>query len=278
MTLRTFSYGGGWQSNAALVLAAQGKLDFDAFLFANVGADSEMPETLDYVHDIAMPYAEANGIELIEVERRWRDGRPFESIYQKILNAPEGKLREPIPVRGQNGMPLSRSCTSDWKIAATSDWVKARGASEQDKAVVALGYTLDEVARVNPDRAKPWEILTWPLIGAPAGYDTGLRLRRDDCPRIIASAGLPMPPKSHCWFCPMQRIERWHDQRRQHPERFAKAVDLELLMINRRKELGKPPVFFTRFGKPLDQVVQDGVDTLFGDESDNYCDTGGCFT
>ncbi|MEU9019351.1 hypothetical protein [Actinomadura sp. NPDC048394] len=32
--IRAFSYGGGWQSTAALVLAAQGHVDFRTFLFA----------------------------------------------------------------------------------------------------------------------------------------------------------------------------------------------------------------------------------------------------
>lgn len=41
--LRVFSFGGGVQSTAALVLAAQGEIDFTAFIFANVGADSEHP-------------------------------------------------------------------------------------------------------------------------------------------------------------------------------------------------------------------------------------------
>jgi hypothetical protein len=43
MALRFFSYGGGVQSTAALVLAAQGKIDYPVFLFANVGDDSEHP-------------------------------------------------------------------------------------------------------------------------------------------------------------------------------------------------------------------------------------------
>lgn len=42
--LRVFSYGGGVQSTAALVLAAQGRIDFPAFVFANVGEDSEHPD------------------------------------------------------------------------------------------------------------------------------------------------------------------------------------------------------------------------------------------
>ena len=49
MTLRTVSYGGGVQSTALLVLAAQRQIDYSIFLFANVGDDSENPATLRYL-------------------------------------------------------------------------------------------------------------------------------------------------------------------------------------------------------------------------------------
>jgi hypothetical protein len=61
---RVVSYGGGVQSNALLVLAAQGRIDYRTFLFANVGDDSEHPATLRYVRGVAMPYAAAHGIAL----------------------------------------------------------------------------------------------------------------------------------------------------------------------------------------------------------------------
>lgn len=69
-----FSYGGGVQSTAALALAAQGIIDFPVFLFCNVGDDSENPETLTYVHDVAMPYAREHGIEVIELQKVLRSG------------------------------------------------------------------------------------------------------------------------------------------------------------------------------------------------------------
>lgn len=40
MVLKAFSFDGGVQSTAALVLAAQGKPDYRTFLFCNVGDDS----------------------------------------------------------------------------------------------------------------------------------------------------------------------------------------------------------------------------------------------
>ena len=53
--LRVVSYGGGVQSTALLVLAAQGRVDFRVFLMANTGDDSEHPATLRYVRVVAVP-------------------------------------------------------------------------------------------------------------------------------------------------------------------------------------------------------------------------------
>ncbi|TDB83784.1 phosphoadenosine phosphosulfate reductase, partial [Actinomadura sp. 7K534] len=94
--MRAFSYGGGWQSTAALVLAAQGRIDFPTFLFANVGDDSEHPATLRYIRDHAAPYAAAHGIDLRELHRIRRDGTT-ETLYGRLTR--EGSRSIPIPVR-----------------------------------------------------------------------------------------------------------------------------------------------------------------------------------
>src|SRR2546421_4325332 len=71
--LKVFSFGGGVQSTAALVLAAQGIIDYRVFLFCNVGEDSENPETLRYFSEYARPYAQAHGLYLQEIRRRLKN-------------------------------------------------------------------------------------------------------------------------------------------------------------------------------------------------------------
>ena len=63
MSLRAFSFGGGVQSTAAMVLAAQGRIDYRIFVFAHVGEDSEHPATLRYMEEHAKPFMAANGLE-----------------------------------------------------------------------------------------------------------------------------------------------------------------------------------------------------------------------
>lgn len=265
MSVRVVSYGGGVQSTAMLVLAATGRIDFRTFLFANVGDDSEHSATLAYVHDVAMPYAAEHGIELHELHRTRRDGST-ETLYGRLTKP--GSRSLPIPVRMSNGAPGTRSCTADFKIRVTGRWLKEHGANADDPATVALGISVDEMHRANARRAEPHENVVYPLLD--------LGLRRSDCMRVITAAGLPMPEKSACWFCPFHRPSRWQEMRRREPALFERAAQLEDLLNARRDELGKDHVYMTDRGVPLRQAIPVGQDVLFDDDAS--CDGGWCWT
>lgn len=276
MTIRAVSYGGGVQSTALLVLAAQRRIDFPLFLMANVGDDSEHPDTLDYVRNIAAPYAEKNDIELVVLDRVKRDGST-ETLWGRLMR--EGSRSLPIPVRMSNGAPGTRSCTADFKIKVIAKELKRRGASADDPAVVGIGISLDEIQRANTDKRReaPHERVVYPLIGI--GEETGLKLRRDDCIRIIRTEGLPVPPKSSCFFCPFHRPTAWADLAREHPDLWEKSIDLEDTLNARREELGKDPVYLTRFGIPLRDAIDTDQPLLpLADDDGGGCDSGWCFT
>jgi hypothetical protein len=267
--IRTFSFGGGWQSTAALVLAARGELDFTVFAFANVGDDSEDPATLAYVRRHAAPFAAAHGLELHTLNRVRRDGTT-ETLYGRLTK--EGSRSLPIPVRMSNGAPGTRSCTADFKIRVIGKWLKARGATAEHPATVGVGISLDEIHRANARRAEPYERIVYPLLD--------LRIRRADCPDIIRSAGLPVPPKSACWFCPFHQTARWTDMRRDRPALFDQACDLEDLLNARRDALGKDHVYLTRFGVPLRRATPqaDLLPLEWDGDGNGECDSGWCFT
>jgi hypothetical protein len=268
--LRSFSFGGGWQSTAALVLAAQGRVDFRTFLFANVGDDSEDPATLAYVEKYARPYAKAHGLELTTLQRVMVRSGETRTLYGEITRAGSKALK--IPVRASNGAPGTRSCTADYKIQVIARELKRRGATPEHPAVVGIGISLDEIHRANTRRVEAHERIEYPLLE--------LGLRRIDCARIIRDAGLPVPPKSACWFCPFKRPETWHEMRRTQPELFEKACRFEEFMQDRAARLGRNPVYLTQFGRPLRQAIPDGVDPLFelDDAGDGLCDSGWCMT
>jgi hypothetical protein len=266
MTLRCFSYGGGVQSTAALVLAAQNKIDFPIFLFANVGDDSEHPAALRYVREIAMPYAASQGIALHELRHIRRDGEE-ETLYRKLTRPGSRSTGIPIYLAGA-GAPGRRSCTSDFKIRRIAVWQRRHGATQETPAITGLGISLDEFQRARTDSGIDTQVLEYPLID--------LRLTRQDCMNIIERADLPVPPKSSCWFCPFHRLTAWQRLKRETPDLFDKAVALERTLSDRSELLlGRGKVFLTRKLQPLDRVVGDQAD-MFEDEG--ICESGFCMT
>jgi len=199
-------YSGGVQSTALLVRAADRRIDFRVFLFANVGEDSEDPATLTYLREQAAPFATAHSIELHELHRRRRDGST-ETLYGRLTR--EGSRSLPIPVRMSNGARGTRSCTADFKIRVIGRWLREHGATPDRPATVAVGISRDEWHRAHNRRAEPGQNVVYPLLD--------LRLSRADCMRIITKAGLPVPPKSSCWFCPFHRPSAWAQMRRDRP-------------------------------------------------------------
>lgn len=273
--LRVVSYGGGIQSTALLVLAARRTINYPTFIMANVGDDSEDPRTLDYVRDIAMPYATRHDIGLHLLDRIKRDGT-VETLWGRLMR--EGSRSLPIPVRMDNGAPGNRSCTTDFKIKVTGKWLKAHGASRDNPATVGIGISADEITRANNRRVEPHERIVYPLVGI--GEETGLMMNRLDCANLIRSEGLPVPPKSACFFCPFHRPAAWEDMHRDQPDIFAKAVHLERTLNERRAALGKDKVWLTRFARPLDEAIKSQALLPFGDEDETLgeCDSGRCWT
>ena len=260
-----FSYGGGVQSTAALVLTVQGEIDYPVFLFANVGDDAEHPATLRYVREVAMPYAAEHGIELVELQRRMRDGT-IDTLMRKI-DRTESSI--PLPARMMNGAPGNRICTEDFKIKVVAKELRRRGATKEQPALVGLGITVDEIHRVRSgyDPRVPEQRREYPLVD--------MELTRQDCVRVIEQAGMPVPPKSSCFFCPFHRMTEWMRLKREEPELFAQACELEQKLIDRRARLGKDPVWLTRFALPLAQAVGEGVQLTLDDDS---CEEGWCHT
>jgi len=264
--MKVFSYGGGVQSTAALVLAAQSKIDYHTFLFCNVGLDSENPATLTYVQEVVKPYVLRHGIDLIELQKHRRN-KEVDTVYGR-LTRPESRSIG-IPIRMANGAPGNRTCTVDFKILVVARWTKRHGATKEAPAMVGLGISLDEFQRMRSESSVEHETLDYPLIT--------LRLDRSACIQIIRDAGLPVPPKSSCWFCPFHSVQAWQEMRQQQPDLFIKAVALEQLINERRAKLGRDQVWLTNRLKPLDKVTTDLTQhALFASDETDTCESGYC--
>jgi hypothetical protein len=243
-----------------LVLAAQNRIDYKTFLFSNVGDDSENPDTLDYYHEIALPYAAANGLELLEIFKVKRDGSR-DTLMDNIMRT---QRSIPIPVRVANGMPGRRNCTGTFKIDVVAKWLKKHGATADSPATLGLGISMDEFKRMRNASGFDFYALEYPLID--------LRFTRKNCLDVIQDAGLPAPPKSACWFCPFHRNDDWKELRASHPDLFQKSVELERHLNERRANLGKDNIFFSSRRKPLDEAYLDDDSSA----PDTACESGYC--
>lgn len=261
---KVFSFGGGVQSMACLVLAAQGRIDYKTFVFSNVGADSENPGTIVYFDEIVKPYAKKHGLIMIETQWTGKVGAKKgknRTIYQDLLDATKSI---DIPVRLQSGAFGNRNCTARYKIGPLARWTAEQGATAESPWLLGLGISWDESQRMAKSQT-PWHINDYPLIAT--------RTTRAQCKDIIIEAGLLVPPKSSCWFCPFKGARDWQALKREQPELFAKAMALENILNERRKALGLDEVYIGP-GYALSQISDDvQLSLLF-----QGCDSGHCWT
>lgn len=231
----------------------------------------DKPATTEYVRTIAIPFGAEHGIDVQELHRRKRDGSTAPTLYQRLTA--EGSRSLPIPVRmSDTGAPGTRNCTGDFKIKVIGRWLREHGATKDDPAHVGIGISTDEIQRAHPgvDPKSPIQVRTYPLLD--------LGLSRGDCEQVILGAGIPVPQKSACYFCPFHKPSEWRRMKRDEPDLFAKSVALEALLNERRAMLEKDPVWFTRFLKPLDEAISPDGDQLAMDLGTGDCESGYCMT
>ncbi len=276
-TIVVLSLGGGLQSTALAILNTLAKAQArpplpgsilsladelrdtvgtaDAVIFADTGC--ELPET--YAHLARLrEWMRGFGEDIVIVTR----GNLYDDFLEKSL----------LPaVFGSGGKSRSgrRQCTSKYKVGPIRQWLRGQ-VGGRGNAVVWLGITLDEAHRIRPSGAR-WIVNEYPLVR--------LEMTRKDCVPVIRGVGLPIPPKSACFVCPLQNRMRWQVLASNYPDLFQKACLLEERAIQRRMAQGKEPLFLTNSGRPLRELFHPGqamlVDWGFDAEAEEC--TGLCF-
>jgi len=268
MTKYIFSCGGGVQSTACLVLAAQEQIPYKTFIFANVGNQAESPATIVYIEKILKPYAHAHNIEWIDVRISSKNPQKLD-LYTQLLRTDITSIGIPVYMEGRG--PASRDCTAEYKIRPIAKWMKANAKG----GILGKGISTDEPHRATPSRETDCYTSAYPLIE--------LGISRNDCLQIAKKAGLPQPPKSSCWFCPFKTTDQWTTLKQEHPDIFERAVDLEKQLNEKRKTAGRGGVYLSsigsRKGLTLDQVIPDqlGLFEAWIEEQDG-CESGYCMT
>jgi len=197
------SYGMGVDSTALLVGLAERGIRPDAILFADVG--SEKPVTYEYGSTIMPEWLERVGFPPITwvkyQPQNFKNWPPYSSLEENCLT------NSTLPSLAFG----FKSCSQKWKIAPqdkwTANWQNAKEAwSEGLKVKKFIGYDSGpaDIRRRNHLGSNEHDLFSYeyPLINW--GWD------RAKCKDAITAAGLPIPEKSACYFCPATKPHELH--------------------------------------------------------------------
>lgn len=189
------AYGGGVNSVAMMLLLLEQQRSVKHILFSDTGG--EKPGTYDY-NAMFSEYLVKEGMPGINRLPVFKEGGLFRDC---IANK-----RMPSIVYG------FKTCSEVWK---RRPFIKFCNDNQVWPVLTYKGYDAGEPTRVKPDR-EAREQMAFPLVEA--------EMDRDDCKALIIRHGLPLPPKSACFFCPASSPE---DVRSLPPDLLAKAIELE---------------------------------------------------
>ena len=203
-------WGGGVNSTALAVgLHERGERP-DFVVFSDTGG--EKPETYGYL-DVFSRWLAGAGFPVLTVLRYETEAgdKTLEAWCLRVGQLPSRAF----------GMS---SCADKWKIRPTEKWATWEPALRAARAagvkpVQLLGYDAGEAGR----RHKITENDRWRFRAPLAEWDWD----RDDCKDAIMRAGLPVPPKSACFYCPSSTKKEVLALERNSPSMFARALALE---------------------------------------------------
>lgn len=207
------SYGMGVDSTAVLVGWHQRGIRPDWIGHAQVG--NEWPETYAYRPVIDAWLAEVGFPAIIDVQyvvQRPKNGH-YATLEENCL------VNETLPSLAFG----YKKCSLKWKgaplDAACADYFSAHIKSG-GKVARAIGYDAGpcDSRRGGVETKGPW---SWIYPLREWGWN------RERCIEEIAKAGLPVPPKSSCTFCPSLKPAELIQLAKKHPDLARRAVALE---------------------------------------------------
>lgn len=207
------SYGGGVNSAAMLVGLRSKEIRPDVIIFSDTGG--EYPRTYESVRDWS----------------QWCDANGFPEITVVRTIGKHGSLEEACIANGT--LPSIaygfKTCSHRWKIEPSDkfmrQWLSEHGHKNYIKAI---GIDASE-----PHRVRHYEdarTVTWfPLV--EWGWS------RNECVKRIEAAGMVVPGKSSCFYCPSHKKSEVIRLNRQHPDLFDRAVAMERNAAEKAKEV-----------------------------------------
>jgi hypothetical protein len=248
--LRVVALGWGAQSFGLAVMSAVGDLPMvDAAIFADTTYESKgtyayIAKHRQWLADRGVNYVEVVDPSVGDPVDQW--GAVFIPAFTKHRDS-----HEPAG-------PLRRQCTGRWKIDPIRRWCQEHRAKGQPVELY-LGITLDEVGRMKPSRVK-YITNVYPFI------ERGME--RYQVVQYLEKAGVEIPPRSACVFCPY-RSRSAMKAVMADPEDRAVAVKMDDAIREKRRGYLS---YVRRELEPLDEMdFDEGQLDMFGEECEGYC-------
>lgn len=220
------SYGVGVDSTALLVALYRRGIRPDLILFADVG-DAEKPETYAYL-PIMDAWLKSVGFPPITIVRYKPTRAPYTTLEAKCLQ----NQTLPSLAFGKHSCSLVFKAAPQDKYIA--QWQPAVDAWSFGLRVrKAIGYDngdQDCRRRAKADKAVAKKAENGDRDAERYSYWYPLQewgIDRIGCLNLIAGAGLPLPMKSACWFCPASKKTEIIWLRDTHPVLFGRALAME---------------------------------------------------
>lgn len=191
--MEILSYGAGVQTFGILCLIRLKELPKpDLLIFADTQGESR--ETYVFNEEFAKPLADELKIPWVTVTR--------------------GSLLKDSFLRGNT--PRPPLCSWMYKRDVINHYIKTEGL---DPAKVWIGISTDERERGYKKSAVSYVENYYPLLEE--------EYSRYEVVEAIKRAGMPVPQKSGCWFCPWRGQNYWLSFKQKEPELFKLALQLE---------------------------------------------------
>lgn len=207
------AYGLGVDSTAVLVGLHQRGIRPDVITFADTGG--EWPETYAYLPVINAWLRSVGFPEVVVVRKDCSGHGRYDTLEGNCL------ANETLPGLAFGG----KSCSIKWKAVVqdayrkTLPFIKAAWA-KGIRARVAIGYDAGPKDSKRSAIAEDTKYTYWyPL--RDWGWD------REECMRQIAAAGLPVPRKSACFFCPSLKPAELTELVEKHPDLADRIIAIE---------------------------------------------------
>jgi hypothetical protein len=205
--MQVVSYGGGTDSTAMIIELLRRGEKIDWITFADTGG--EKPHTYDFIKLFNDWLTDKHGVSITALKK--------DSMYSSLEDNCRRKNMLPSLAYG------FKSCSEKWKIQpqdkffnnlpqAKEEWKAGR------KIIKCIGYDVGEERRAKISES-PKYVYRYPLIE----WD----MEREDCIEVIEKAGLPLPGKSACFFCPASTKKDILDLQARYPALLQRALDME---------------------------------------------------